>query len=164
MDFGWWGERDLWGAVSYLESRADVSNGRIAILGESMGGEEAIGAMGSDSRVRAVVAEGVTVRTFADNARLGSGPSSAISRFQSWITYTTAGILSRAPQPPTVRTSLRQAYPRPVLIIAGRDEITAGHYFKSGSPTNVQLAEMQDAAHTVSEPTQPNGRTQSSSS
>jgi predicted alpha/beta hydrolase len=62
MDFGWWGERDLYGAVSYLETRRDVLNGRVAILGESMGGEEAIGAVGSDSRVRAVIGEGVTGR------------------------------------------------------------------------------------------------------
>ncbi len=155
MDFGWWGERDLSGAVSYLESQPDVAGGRIAILGESMGGEEAIGAIGSDTRVRAVVAEGATGRTFADTARLGSGPSSAISRFQSWITYTTAGTLSRAPQPPPIRTSLRQAYPRQVLIVAGRDELAAGRYLKSGSPANVQLVEMKDAAHTAGLRTHP---------
>lgn len=149
MDFGWWGERDLSGAVSYLESRSDVTNGRIAILGESMGGEEAIGAIGSDSRVRAVIAEGVTGRTFADTARLGSGISAGISRFQAWITYRTAGILSGAPEPSSLRTSLREAVPRPVLILAGRDEITAGRYLKSGSPSNVRLVEMPDTAHTA---------------
>jgi fermentation-respiration switch protein FrsA (DUF1100 family) len=148
MDFGWWGERDLYGAVSYLENRPDVTNGRVAILGESMGGEEAIGAIGADPRVRAVIAEGVTGRTFADTARLGRGLTDLISRFQSWITYTTAGILSQAPQPASLRTSLRQAAPRPVLIIAGQDEITAGRYLQSGSTTNVQLMEMPDTAHT----------------
>jgi uncharacterized protein len=155
MDFGWWGERDLYGAVSYLESRPDVLNGRVAILGESMGGEEAIGAIGSDSRVRAVIGEGVTGRTFADTARLGGGPTNAISRIESWITYTTAGIFSQAPQPSSLRTSLRQAAPRPVLIIAGRDEITAGRYLKTGSPANVQLLDMPDTAHTAGLRTHP---------
>jgi pimeloyl-ACP methyl ester carboxylesterase len=149
MDFGWWGERDLYGAVSYLENRPEVTNGRVAILGESMGGEEAIGAIGSDPRVRAVIAEGVTGRTFADTARLGSGLTDLISRFQSSITYTTAGILSRAPHPPSLRTSLRLAAPRPVLIIAGRDEITAGRFLQSGPTTNVQLLAMPDTAHTA---------------
>jgi fermentation-respiration switch protein FrsA (DUF1100 family) len=149
MDFGWWGEGDLYGAVSYLESRPDVTNGRVAILGESMGGEEAIGAIGSDPRVRAVIAEGVTGRTFADTARLGSGLTDLVSRLQSWITYTTAGFLSRAPQPPSLRTSLRLAVPRPVLIITGRDEIAAGRYLQSESTTNVQLLEMPDTAHTA---------------
>ena len=156
MDFGWWGERDLSGAVSWLESRPDVANGRIAILGESMGGEEAIGAIGSDSRVRAVVAEGVTGRTYADTARLGGGLSHAISRFQSWISYSTAGLLSRAPQPPSLRASLSRAAPRPVLIIAGRDEITAGRYFQAGSPSSVQLLEMGDTGHIAGLRTHPN--------
>jgi len=155
MDFGWWGERDLYGAVSYLESRPDVTNGRIALLGESMGGEEAIGAIGSDSRVRAVIAEGVTGRTFADTARLGSGLTDLISRAQSWITYTTSGVLSRAPQPPSLLTSLRQAAPRPVLIIAGRDEISSSRYLKSASPNNVQLLELPDTAHTAGLRTHP---------
>ena len=155
MDFGWWGERDLYGAVSYLESQPDVANGRVAILGESMAGEEAIGAIGSDSRVRAVIAEGVTGRTYADTARLGGGWTKAISRSQSWITYATAGILSQAPQPPSLRTSLRRAAPRPVLIIAGRQEITAGRYFKSASPTSVQLLETPDTAHTAGLATHP---------
>lgn len=155
MDFGWWGERDLYGAVSYLESRPDVTGGRIAILGESMGGEEAIGALGSDSRVRAVIGEGVTGRTFADTAWRGGGLTNALSRFQSWTTYTTAGLLSQAPEPSSLRTSLRQAAPRPVLIIAGKDEITAGRYLKSGSPTNVQLQEMPDSAHTAGLRTHP---------
>ncbi len=155
MDFGWWGGRDLYGAVNYLRSRSDVTGGRIGILGESMGGEEAIGALGSDSRVRAVIAEGVTGRTFADTARLGGGPSNAISRVQSWITYTTAGMLSQAPEPSSLHTSLREAAPRPVLIIAGKDEIKAGRYFKAGSPTNVQLLEMPDTAHTAGLRTHP---------
>jgi uncharacterized protein len=155
MDFGWWGERDLAGAVSYLESRPDVANGRIAILGESMGGEEAIGAIGSDSRVRAVIAEGVTGRTYADTARLGDGLTTLMSRAQSWITYTTGGMLSRAPQPPSLRTSLRDAAPRPALIITGRDEITAGRYLKSGSPTNVELLELPDTSHTAGLHTHP---------
>jgi fermentation-respiration switch protein FrsA (DUF1100 family) len=155
MDFGWWGERDLYGAVSFLERRPDVTNGRIAVLGESMGGEEAIGAIGSDNRVRAAIAEGVTGRTFADTARLGSGLSDGISRLQSWITYTTAGILSQAPRPPSLRSSLQAAAPRPVLVIAGRDEITAGRYFKSGSPGNVQLVAMPDSAHTAGLRTHP---------
>jgi fermentation-respiration switch protein FrsA (DUF1100 family) len=155
MDFGWWGDRDLRGAVSYLEDRQDVTNGRIALLGESMGGEEAIGAIGSDPRVRAVIAEGVTGRTFADTARLGTGTTDVISRCQSWITYTTAGILSQAPQPPSLRTSLGQAVPRPVLIIAGREEINADRYLQSASTTNVQLLEMPDTAHTAGLRTHP---------
>ena len=155
MDFGWWGERDLSGAVTYLESRPDLRSGRVAILGESMGGEEAIGALAADSRVRAVVAEGVTGRTFADTARLGQGFADILSRAQSWISYTTAAALSEAPQPPALRSSLRQASPRRVLIISGKDEIAAGRYLKSSSPSNVELLELPDTAHTAGLKTHP---------
>ncbi len=155
MDFGWWGESDLLGAVKYLEGRADIHGGRIGILGESMGGEEAIGALGHDRRVRAVVAEGVTGRTFADTARLGSGVQSLISRADSWISYTTAGLLSRAPEPQPVQASLRAARPRPALIIAGRDEIQAARFFRSSSPSNVTIWEMPDTAHTAGLATHP---------
>jgi pimeloyl-ACP methyl ester carboxylesterase len=155
MDFGWWGERDLGGALDYLETRPDVHNGRIAILGESMGGEEAIGAIGRDARVKAVIAEGVTGRTFADTARLGNNVSGLISRANSWMGYTIAGILSRAPEPQSLRSSLRAAAPRQVLIIAGRDELQAGRYYQSASPSNVQLWEIPDSAHTAGLRTHP---------
>ena len=155
MDFGWWGERDLYGAVSFLENRPDVTNGRIAILGESMGGEEAIGAIGADSRIRAVIAEGATGRTFGDTAWRTNGITDLISRAQAWITYTVAGLITAAPQPRALATSLREADARPVLIIAGKPELRADRYLKTQSPSNVQLLEMADTAHTAGLQTHP---------
>lgn len=155
MDFGWWGERDLDGAVTFLENRPDVTDGRIAILGESMGGEGAIGAIGADSRVRAVIVEGVTGRTFADTAWRNNGFTDLISRAQSWITYTAAGLITAAPQPPSLATSLRDANPRPVLIIAGKPELRADRYLEAQSPSNVQLLEMADTSHTAGLRTHP---------
>jgi len=52
MDFGWWGGRDITAAVSYLTRQPDVQHGKIAVLGLSMGGEQAIAALGSDPRIR----------------------------------------------------------------------------------------------------------------
>lgn len=155
MDFGWWGERDLYGAVSFLENRTDVTNGRIAILGESMGGEGAIGAIGADPRVRAVIAEGVTGRTFADTAWRANGITDLVSRAQAWITYTAAGLITAAPQPPSLVSSLREANPRPVLMIAGKPELRADRYLKAQSPSNVQVLEMADTAHTAGLRTHP---------
>ncbi|HEX3003280.1 MAG TPA: alpha/beta fold hydrolase, partial [Angustibacter sp.] len=66
MDFGWHGDLDAAAGVTFLGTRPDVDPGRIAVVGLSMGGEEAIGAAAADSRVRAVVAEGVTGRQAAD--------------------------------------------------------------------------------------------------
>ena len=41
--------------------------GKIAVLGESMGGERALAAMGADPRIRAGVAEGATGQQTADH-------------------------------------------------------------------------------------------------
>src|SRR5206468_1520008 len=67
MDFGWYGDADVQGAVTFLGAQPDVRDGRIAAVGLSMGGEEAIGAAATDPRIRAVVAEGATGRVAADN-------------------------------------------------------------------------------------------------
>ena len=148
MDFGWWGQRDLAAAVTYLEHRDDVRAGRIGILGESMGGEEAIGAIGSDPRVRAVVAEGVTGGTFADTSWRGDSLEALVSRADSWISYAVAGLLSSAPQPPSLRASLRAAAPRPALLVEGRGEAAPGRYFRSAAPGSVQLLDLPDSPHT----------------
>ena len=155
MDFGWYGNQDLGGAVTWLASRPDVTGGRIAVLGESMGGEEAIGALGSNPAIRAVVAEGVTGRVASDHAWLPSTAAGYLMRAEDWVTYNTADLLTSASEPPSLTTSLRAASPRPVLLIAGKDELQAGRYFRNASPSNVQLLEFTDAAHTAGLQTHP---------
>lgn len=154
-DFGWYGDQDIGGAVDWLDARSDVSGGRVAVLGESMGGEEAIGAIGADTRIRAVVAEGVTGRVTADRAFLPHDVSGYMMRAEAWVTYTTAGLLSGADAPPSLSASLRAAAPRPILLITGRDELRAGRYYRSASPTNVQLLEFPDTPHTAGLRTHP---------
>ena len=73
MDFGWFGEADVAAAVDYLMTRADVDRARVGVLGESMGGEEAIGALAADHRLRAAVAEGATNRVAEDRGWLPNG-------------------------------------------------------------------------------------------
>jgi uncharacterized protein len=70
MDFGWYGDQDVSAAVTFLRTRPAVDDERIAAVGLSMGGEEAIGAAATDTGVRAVVAEGATNRVAADRAWL----------------------------------------------------------------------------------------------
>ena len=47
MDFGWAGDVDVVAATDYLAGRDDVEDGRIGLVGMSIGGEEAIGASGA---------------------------------------------------------------------------------------------------------------------
>jgi uncharacterized protein len=99
MDFGWWGDRDITAAVAYLARQPGVRPGKIAVLGLSMGGEQAIAALGADPRIRAVVAEGVTGLQLADHGWLPHGIDGALTRGQEWVMYTAAALLSAAPRP-----------------------------------------------------------------
>ena len=151
MDFGWWGDRDIAAAVSFLARQPGVRPGKIAVVGESMGGEQALAAMATDPRIRAVVAEGATGQQLADHGWLPHGVNGALQRGMEWVQYTAAGLLSGAPRPMSLPDSIRAAAPRPVLIIAGAakpDEPIAARWFQAASPTTVHVWVVPHAGHT----------------
>ncbi len=158
MNLGWYGDLDLAAAVDYLATRGDVPSGRIGVLGESMGGEMAIGALGADRRVRAVVAEGATDRVAADGAWLPV-VHGVRGRLQLWVdglTQTLTDLLTPAAPPPTLAESASRRDARPLLLVAaGRrdDERQAGAWISggaegSGVAEGVQLWVVPDAGHT----------------
>ena len=150
MDFGWWGDRDTAAAVSFLARQPGVSVGKIATLGESMGGEQGIAAMGADPRIRAVVAEGATGQQLADHGWKPAGLTGILERGVEWVQYTAAGLLSGAPRPMSIPGAIR-AVPRPVLIIAGggvADEPVAARWFQAASPATVRVWVVPHSGHT----------------
>jgi uncharacterized protein len=158
MDFGWWGGRDISAAVSFLEHQPGIQAGKIAVLGLSMGGEQAIAATGADPRIRAVIAEGVTGMQPADRGWLPNGIDGVLQRGMEWVQYTAAGLLSGTPRPLPLRDAIRAAAPRPVLIIAGGavpDEPAAARWFQAASPATVHLWVIPHAGHTRALATQP---------
>jgi len=151
MDFGWWGDRDIAPAVSFLAGQPGVTSGKIALLGESMGGEQALVAAASEPRVRAVVAEGATGQQAADHGWLPSGADGTLTRGMEWVQYTAAGLISGAPRPMTIPAAIRAAAPRPVLIIAGGavpDEPSAARWFQSASPATARVWVVPHTGHT----------------
>lgn len=151
MDFGWWGVRDIAAAVSFLTRQSSVGPGKIAVLGESMGGEQALAAIGSDPRIGAVVAEGVTGQQLADKGWLPHGIDGAMQRGMEWMEYTVAGLLSGAPRPMSIPDAVRAAAPRRALIIVGAgvpDEPVAARWFEQASPANVHVWVVPHAGHT----------------
>jgi uncharacterized protein len=158
MDFGWWGDRDTAAAVSFLARQPGVRPGKIAALGESMGGEQSLAAMGADPRIHAVVAEGVTGQQLADKGWLPQGIDGVLQRGMEWVMYTTAGLLSGAPRPMSIPGAVRAAEPRPALIIAGTvkpDEPVAARWFQAASPATVHVWIVPHAGHTQSLATAP---------
>ena len=153
MDFGWYGDADMAGAVSFVEHQDGVDSGRIAAVGMSMGGEEAIGAAATIEDIRAVVAEGATNRVTGDKAWLSDefGIRGAASEWLEGLTYASADVLTAASAPITLHDAVRAAAPRPILLIAAgsvADEPRAGRYIQSASPGTVTLWVVSHTGHT----------------
>jgi uncharacterized protein len=151
MDFGWWGGRDIAAALSFLDHQPGVHHGKIALLGESMGAEQALAAMGTDPRIRAVIGEGVTGQQLADHGWMMHGITGVLDTGMEWVLYTTAGLISGAPRPMSIPSAIRAAAPRPALIIAGgavSTEPIAGRWFQAASPATVDLWVVPGAGHT----------------
>lgn len=161
MDLGWYGDQDIAGAVSFLSRQPDVDPSRIAAVGLSMGGEEAIGAAASDRRIRAVVAEGATGRTNADLAWLSDryGLRGTVTRAWHWLlTQQPTELLTPADEPVPLRQAASVAAPTPMLLIAAggvSDERAAEDWIASGSPETVSVWEVPGAGHTQGLATRP---------
>jgi uncharacterized protein len=151
MDFGWWGGRDIAAAVSFLDRQPGVRHGKIALLGESMGGEQALAAMGTDPRIRAVVGEGVTGQQLADRGWMMHGITGVLDTGMEWVQHAAAGLISGAPAPMSIPDAIRAAAPRPVPIIAGgavSSEPIAARWFRAASPATVRVWVVPHAGHT----------------
>jgi hypothetical protein len=160
MDFGWYGDRDVSAAVTYVQQRPHVDTGRIGAVGMSMGGEEAIGAMAGDRRIHAAVAEGATNRVFGDKAWLSAryGVRGSITKGVEWLTYRLTDLLTAAKPPITLADAVARSAPRPVLLItAGKvsDETNAGNAIRAASPRTVEVWNVPGANHTGGLRTQP---------
>ena len=151
MDFGWYGDRDIRAAIDFLLARPDVRPDAIGGLGLSMGGEELLGAGGSDERLRAIVAEGATGRTAADHDWFSDAYG-----WRGWIQERLDGIQSSftdALTPATPPTPLLDAVldgPPTLLIAAGTvpDEREVATRLEAVRPDGVRRWVVPDASHT----------------
>jgi dienelactone hydrolase len=153
MEFGWFGDVDIQAAVSFLAERPEVDADRIGVVGMSMGGEEAIGAAAADSRIRAVVAEGVTARTDADVSWLSDvyGARGTFQEGVEWLRFTMTDLLTSAGKPIRLATAIEQTPATAFLVIAGgavEDERHVLAYLSASNPANLEIWMVPDAGHT----------------
>ncbi len=152
MNLGWTGDLDLVAAVDFLAARPDVRPTRIGLLGESLGGEMAIGSAGTDPRVGAVVAEGATNRVAADKAWLTSvyGVRGTAQRAVDHVTQTLTSLASGTAPPASLASSARATAPRPILLVAAGevpDEQHAATWI-AASRSHVSIWVVPGAQHT----------------
>ena len=171
MDFGWYGDDDVRGAVDRLSRLPGVDRDRIGVVGLSMGGEEAVGAAAADRRIAAVVAEGATGRSASDLGWLSDryGWRGRITElWRGALTYGLTDLLTESSPPVSLRDAVRAASPRPVLLIAAGelpDETSAAAFIAAGSPDTVTTWTVPGAGHTRgSRPGQAHGNVASSDS
>jgi dienelactone hydrolase len=152
MDFGWHGDADIAAATDYLAARSDVDRGRLGVVGMSMGGEEALGASGTNQLIRAVVAEGATARNAGDEAWLSEeyGARGFLQEQLERVQDVVTDVLTSASVPTTIRDAVEVSDARYLLITAGNepDEAHSASYIAAGAPDRVETWNVQDASHT----------------
>lgn len=160
MDFGWHGDADIAAATDHLSSRPDVDPDRIGVVGLSMGGEEAVGASGSNAAIRAVVAEGATARAAGDEAWLSDEygvrgfVQEQLERVQDLVTDP----LTSASVPTTMRAAVAASEgTRYLFVTAGErpDEAHAAAHVAAVAPDRVETWEVDGAGHTAGLTTAP---------
>jgi dienelactone hydrolase len=139
--------------MSFLAAQPDVDADRIAAIGLSMGGEEALGAAAGGPRIAAIVAEGATGRTDADKAWFADtyGFRGQIQLGLEWVQFSLTDLLTDASKPIALVDAARAAAPRPVLLIAAGqvpDERHAAEYIQQRAPENVTVWVVPGAGHT----------------
>lgn len=152
MNFGWYGDLDVRAAVDHLAQRPDVDPDRIGALGESMGGEEVLGALAADPRLQAVVAEGASNRVAGDRTWLSDdyGVRGQVQELLDGPTYALTDLLTGADPPATLRHAVGTA-DRPALLVAAGDvpdEQRAARWIQSANPDLVQVWVVPGAGHT----------------
>jgi pimeloyl-ACP methyl ester carboxylesterase len=151
MDFGWYGDQDTSAAVTFLTRQEGVVPSKIGVVGLSMGGEEAIGAAGADPRIQAVVAEGATGRTAADNEDIRPEDyATVLERGLDWYAYGLMDLLTDASPPASLRDSIAASDGTEFLLVAAgtvEKEVLAARSMRTAKPQRVQVWAVPGSDH-----------------
>ena len=112
---GWGWEKDVEGALAYLAARPDVDRDRIGALGLSTGADVVLEAAAERRELKAVVAEGASIRSFADYRNAGLDALAPPSLLLMGAVRVFSG---SAPGEP-LKELVGEISPRPLLLIAG---------------------------------------------
>jgi fermentation-respiration switch protein FrsA (DUF1100 family) len=149
--YGWAGDRDLLGAVTFLQRQHDVHQGRIGGLGLSVGGEMLLQTAAETTGLRAVVSEGAGRRSLREHLHIpGLGP---IQKWITpWIVETGAlAVMSNSSPPPFLGDLVARIAPRSMLLIRalhGLDDESLNRVYYADAHQPKQLWEVAHGGHT----------------
>jgi fermentation-respiration switch protein FrsA (DUF1100 family) len=148
---GWYGDRDVAGAVNFLRRQSHVHPNDISGLGLSMGAEALLRALSSGVPLAAIVADGAGASTSSDAALEPRGADAPLFNTVSWLTYRGVEAFSGEEEPAGLN-SLLHATATPVLLIASNapHELLLNRRFRSALGAGAALWHVADAGHTKS--------------
>ncbi|HEU4449493.1 MAG TPA: alpha/beta fold hydrolase [Gaiellaceae bacterium] len=150
--YGWSAQPDVDAGLAFLEARPDVEEGRIGVLGLSMGGEVALQAAARTSVIAAVVADGAGIRSFADARAIMDGAEAWVSLPQLWAQFAATRVLSGDASPPPLDGLVAEIAPRPLLLVAAGEgvggEQEMNRLLAREAGPSAELWELPGIAHT----------------
>jgi dienelactone hydrolase len=144
--YGWGWGRDINGALDFLRGRPDVHPDRIGGLGLSTGADALIEAATRDRRLGAVVADGATMRSFADIP-----PEDRLTSAYMLPVLATVRLISGSRPGPPLEELVSQVSPTPLLLVAAGSlpgEIRVNTIYARAAREPVDLWTLPDARHT----------------
>ena len=145
--YGWAWDRDVEGAIAFLQDQPDVDPDRIGGLGLSTGADVLIEVAATNRDLRAVVSDGATGRSIDD---LPDGATWELPAL--WTTFTAVRVLSGTEPGPPLAELAADVSPTPLLLIAAGSipserEMNARYAEAAAEP--VELWELPDVTHTA---------------
>ena len=147
--WGWSWEKDVEGALAFLGARDDVEDGRIGGLGLSTGADVLIHAALEQRELRAVVSDGATAASFADQTAT-FGVDEATPYF--WTLLTAGRVFSGYSPGPPLEESVPQISPTPLLLVAAGgfpSEIDFNRHYAEVANEPFEYWELPDVDHTA---------------
>jgi uncharacterized protein len=145
--WGWGWDKDVAGALAFLETRAEVDAERIGALGLSTGADVLVQVAGERTDLRAVVADGTAAGSFEDTQRVMG--ASAITPFM-FVEFATVGATSGAKPGPVLEDMIKRVSRPLLLVAAGPPEKPYGEaYDRAAGNRPVDLWYLPDVGHTA---------------
>lgn len=145
--YGWDWQKDVAGALGFLERRADVERGRIGALGLSTGADVLIDVAAQRDDISAVVADGAAAMSWEDWRRVrGTADLGAVA---GWVMFKSIEVLT-GDHPPAALEDQAARIDSPLMLISGQrlDEYDFNVRYAAAAGGPVEHWNLPDVSHT----------------